>query len=248
MKQPTDKWIKRTKMEGPLGEYQESHPSYGIIGINRVSGNSHLFGSEVRHMHYLSLTISEATRFVDPPREFLSADRELIRISMTDSQFAEMITSPNQGQGVACTIERCIADKGELWLNHFGGRPDPPEPEPYTQRYKDAMGERANTVIEHIKKAKVMIDELTDGDTRPTKTNLKALQDALYMAEMNVEKNLPYVMNEMEEGIEKRMATAINEFESYVAFSLQSKGLEGLAAEAPRLAVGEQKALPEETK
>ena len=64
---------------------------------------------------------------------------------------------------------------------------------------------------------------------------------------MNVERNLPYVMNEMEEGIEKRMATAINEFESYVSFSLQKKGLEHLASQAPRLSAPEQKALPEET-
>jgi hypothetical protein len=49
----------------------------------------------------------------------------------------------------------------------------------------------------------------------------------------------------MEEGIEKRMATAVSEFESYVAFSLQAKGLEHLAASAPRLSAPEQKALTE---
>jgi hypothetical protein len=62
---------------------------------------------------------------------------------------------------------------------------------------------------------------------------------------MNLDKNLPYVMEEMEEGIEKRMATAVSEFESYVAFSLQAKGLEHLAASAPRLSAPEQKALTE---
>ena len=52
----------------------------------------------------------------------------------------------------------------------------------------------------------------------------------------------------VEEGIEKRMSTAINEFETYVAFSLQTKGLEHLASQAPRLAVaGDTKALPETT-
>ena len=245
----TDKWTVRKDDTGPLGVYRETHPSYGIIGINRVSGNSRLFGSEVSHMHYLSLTVSEASRWVDPPREHLSAGRELIRISMTDSQFAEMITSPNQGQGVACTIQRCIADKAEPWAHpRHGGRPDPPEPEPYTKRYKDAMGERADIIIEGVKKAKALGDALADGTAKPTKANLKEIQSALYMAQMNLERNLAYVMEEMEEGIEKRMSTAINEFESYVAFSLQNKGLEHLASQAPRLAVaGDTKALPETT-
>lgn len=68
------------------------------------------------------------------------------------------------------------------------------------------------------------------------------------MALMNLNLNMPYIMEEMEEGIEKRMATAVGEFESYVAFSLQAKGLSYLASEAPRLqSTEEQKALSEES-
>jgi hypothetical protein len=47
----------------------------------------------------------------------------------------------------------------------------------------------------------------------------------------------------MSEGIEKKMATAVSEFESYVAFSLQSKGLADFASQAPRIAVASPKAL-----
>lgn len=241
----TDKWTKRTERTGPIGGYTETHPSYGMIGISRVSGKGHLFGSEVQHLHYLSLTISEAQRVVDNPREFLSSQRELIRICMTDAQFAQMITSPNQGDGVACTIERSIADQAEPWLNSFGGRPRPPEPEHYTQRYKDALGKRADRITENIKQAKDQIDSLVDGDIKPTKANLKELQDKLYMALMNVEQNLPYVMEEVTEGIEKKMAIAVSEFESYVAFSLQAKGLEHLTTQAPRLNAVNQKELSE---
>jgi hypothetical protein len=68
------------------------------------------------------------------------------------------------------------------------------------------------------------------------------------MAQMNLDRNLPYVMEEMEEGIEKRMATAVGEFESYIALCLKEKGLENLTSQVPRLTIGEQKALPEDTK
>jgi hypothetical protein len=241
-----DQWLKR-EQKSPT-EYTETHPSYGCIGLNQSSGRGVLFGSEVVHQHFISLTISEARRVVDEPREFVMPERELIQVEMTQAQFAEMITSPNRGGGTPCTIARFTGDDGEPWVHpRHGGRPSPPDPEPYTQRYKSAMGERADKVVEFIAKAKSMIDELMDGKTKPTKATLGALQSALHMAKMNIESNLPYVMEEMEEGIEKRMATAINEFESYVAFSLQTKGLQHLAADAPRLNAGDQKSLTEGT-
>ena len=242
----TDQWLKRVHKSGT--EYTESHPSYGCIGISHVSGRGVLFGSEVTHQHFLSLTISEAERVVDEPREFVSERRELIRVDMTQAQFAEMITSPNRGSGVPCTITRFTGDKGEPWANQrHGGRPSPPDPEHYTKKYKNVMGERAGYVSEGLKKAKEKVDRLFNGDDKPTKSNLKELQDALRMAQLNLDQNLAYVMEEMEEGIENRMATAISEFESYVSFSLKAKGLEHLSEQAPRLSVGEQKALPEES-
>jgi hypothetical protein len=248
MKQTTDQWTKRKDNKDAIGGYTETHPSYGIIGISRVSGRGVLFGSEVQHMHFITLTISEASRHVDTPREFLTDERQLIRIAMTDAQFAQMITSPNQGSGVACTIERFSGDTGQPWLTKFGGRPSPPQPEHYTKKYKDAMGERADLISDGLKAAKEKADRLFLGEDNPTKSNLKELSDSLRMAQMNLDQNLPYVMEEMEEGVEKRMATAVTEFESYVAFSLQSKGLEHLSSTAPRLTVGDQKALPEDTK
>ena len=240
----TDQWLKR-ESKSPT-EYSETHPSYGCIGISQVSGKGVLFGSEVSHQHFISITISEARRVVDEPREFVMSNRELVRIAMTQAQFAEMITSPNRGSGVPCTIERCIADDDKPWVHpRHGGRPEPPAPEHYTKKYKNVMGERVGYISEGVKTAKEKADRLFSGEDKPTKANLKELSDALRMAQMNLDQNLPYVMEEMEEGVEKRMATAVSEFESYVAFSLQAKGLEDLASQAPRLTVGDQKALPE---
>lgn len=241
-----DQWLKR-EHKTPT-EYTETHPSYGCIGISHVSGRGVLFGSEVTHQHFLSLTISEAERVVDEPREFVSSRRELVRVEMTQAQFAEMITSPNRGSGVPCTIYRFTGDSGEPWVDrHHGGRPNPPDPEHYTKKFKNVLGERAGVISEKLKTAKEKADRLFSGQDKPTKANLEAIVSALYMAQMNLDSNLPYVINEMEEGIENRMATAVSEFESYVAFSLQAKGLEHLASQAPRLTVGEQQALPEST-
>jgi hypothetical protein len=174
------------------------------------------------------------------------SERQLVRIAMTQAQFAEMITSPNRGDGVPCTIERCIADDDKPWVHpRHGGRPEPPAPEHYTKKYKNVMGERVGYISEGLKTAKEKADRLLSGEDKPTKANLGAIAAALRMAQMNLDRNLPYVMEEMEEGIEKRMSTAVSEFESYVAVSLQHKGLEHLIQDAPRLTIGEQKYLTE---
>ena len=241
---PTEQWLKRDSKSET--EYTETHPSYGVIGVSQVSGRGTLFGSEVAHQHFISITISEARRVVDTPREFVMSSRELVRIAMTQAQFAEMITSPNRGSGVPCTIERFTGDVGEPWVHpRHGGRPSPPEPEHYTKKFKDIIGVRAKNLSNYLKAAKEKIDKLFLGGDKPTKSNLKELQDALYMAQMQVDSSLPYVIEEMEEGIEKRMATATSEFESYIALSLKAKGLESLANQVPRLATPEQQALTE---
>ena len=234
----SDKWIERKDNGEPLGGFTETHPSYGVIGVTRVFGRGVLFGSEVQHHNFIKISISEANRVVRPPRESVMANRQLVEVYLTDAQFAQMITSPNQGDGVACTISRFAGDVGKSWLTSHGGRPAPPAQEEYTKKYKDVMGDRAETVSQHIAGAKSKIDALMDGTVKPTKANLKDLQDALYMAQMNFDENMPYVMAEMTEGIEKKMATAVSEFESYVAFSLQAKGLADIAAQAPRM-IGE---------
>lgn len=178
----------------------------------------------------------------------LGSRRELIRVDMTQAQFAEMITSPNRGSGVPCTIGRFVGDKDEPWVHpRHGGRPSPPDPEHYTKKYKSAMGDRASRVYEELKKASDKAERILSGEDKPTKANLGELAASLRMAQMNLDKNLTYVMEEMEEGIEKRMATAVSEFESYVSYSLKAKGLEHLTSEAPLLSVGTRNALPEST-
>lgn len=239
----SDQWTTRKDNNDSIGGFTETHPSYGVIGVSRVSGRGFLFGSEVQHHNFLKVSISEARRVVHPPREFVMAERQIVEVYLTESQFAKMITSPNQSDGVSCTISRCIADHQEPWLTSIGGRPYPPAPEHYTKKYKDVAGETAEKISAHIAKAKTAIDALMDGTNKPTKANLKELQDALFMAQMNFDENIPYVMEEMSEGIEKKMATAVSEFESYVAFSLQSKGLADFASQAPRIAVASPKAL-----
>ena len=230
-----DGWVTRTSKDN-LGWEKETHPAYGVIGISRVAGRASLFNSATVHQHYISLTIKEASRNIDGTREFVMGHKELINISMTEAQFAQMITQPNQGDGVSCTVRHVHGDQdyGNRW-----GRPEPPDPEPFLKKFKKEAGDRGEMISASLKSAKDLVEGLIDGSKNPTKANLAALKASLADARLQFDRNMPYVLEMMEETMEDRMATAVVEFESYVSQSLQAKGLEHMTTTAPQLAIGQ---------
>lgn len=241
-----DKWTVRKEPDS-LGWIKETHPSYGTISISNTSSTgTPLFNSDVRHGHFISIRISEAHRNIDGTHEMVMADKQLIEINMTAAQFAEFITTPNRGSGTPCTLRYVAGD--EPYEGVRFGRPYPPMPEPFTDKFKAEGRERMDLMIAHMERAKTMADNLQSGAERPTKANIGVMVHGLQQAIQEIRSNLPYVLKVLDEQTEQRMQKAATEFESYVSMRLQHMGLEALAAQAPRLTagVGEVKTLPEE--
>jgi len=90
------------------GEVKETHPAFGLIGLSRVScsPSAVLFGSAVKHGHYVELTIKEAERHSSIYRDFNFGRTELIKVAFSGTQLGELLTSMNVGDGVPCTITR----------------------------------------------------------------------------------------------------------------------------------------------
>lgn len=82
----------------------ESHPSYGLIGASRVSGNAALFQSDIKHQHYVIIRINTAERARDLHRDWPVAAHMVTEIAMSQAQWAEFVSSMNQGDGVPCTF------------------------------------------------------------------------------------------------------------------------------------------------
>lgn len=93
--------------KNPKDWTEERHPSWGKINVSRVSGQTNLFRSSLKHHHFISLSISKA-KVVDSggASDFLMNDEEVIEVFMSETQFARMITSIGMGSGAPCTINR----------------------------------------------------------------------------------------------------------------------------------------------
>ena len=91
---PTEQWIERSEPD-EHGWVKETHPSYGQIGVSRVAstGNS-LFDSDLKHQHFITITIKETERVIDGTHEFLSSGKNVAEICMSEAQFARLMTQP----------------------------------------------------------------------------------------------------------------------------------------------------------
>lgn len=96
-------------------ERTETHESYGMLQFNRAhcSVPMPLFGSSIQHRDIIRLVIrkGKVARLLN--NDYYLAGDDLIELEMSYSQFAEAITSMNQGSGVPVTL-KWIQSKGPL--------------------------------------------------------------------------------------------------------------------------------------
>jgi hypothetical protein len=239
----TEEWLVETNPDS-LGWTSQSHPSFGVIGVSRVSGQASLFDSDVKHGHFIEITISEAKKHrTGFTHEAVMSGKELAKVRMSFAQFAQFITTQNVGSGTPCTIARVIGDEKELWATQWGGRPDPPDPKPFIDKFHAVGKERVERILTNIDSATEMMKKLFAGEEKPTKANLKTAVDAMASARQDVQSNLPYLMECLDGEMEHKLANAVTEFESYVSGSLQDKGLEVLREHTMKLNIGTQKSI-----
>lgn len=84
----------------------KSHPAYGCLRIARSQHgkNTPLFGSSIEHMHTIHITLSHAKRDRTLHRDYIYPDDAIVELEMSNTQFADLITSIGDGDAIPCTI------------------------------------------------------------------------------------------------------------------------------------------------
>jgi hypothetical protein len=189
----------------------EVHPSWGLIGANRVSqggAGAVLFDSDVRHNHYVILRIGRASRRRDLHRDWVgeSGGRgELVEVAMSEAQWASMISSMNTS-GVPCTIRRTEKD-GQMPELDFDSRLDLTHKE---------VREKAEDAVEEVKRARDAYAE------RKTAANLRALHFAIE----NLPANFEFAAKSLTEHAEAVVQKSRADVEAFVMHKAQQLGLD----------------------
>lgn len=213
----------------------ESHPSYGMVGISHTSSTpgAHLFGSEFKHQHYITLKISGCERHRDLSRDWYFGKDRIIEISLSEAQFVEMIGRPNMGDGIPCTVN---------WIRGEGMIPPPPAPQPMQDRFKADMEADTARCVSELRAAVTELNAAIESG-KVGKAVLKDISKKLEYAGHAVERGIPWVRKSFQEEMEKVVNHASAEIEATVSSIAMRLGIEQMhqiGASAPKLIEGEK--------
>lgn len=196
----------------------EEHPSFGMVRVVRSSGTPvSLFDSEIKHQHFVTLTINRADRRRELNNDWIHPTKQLIEIEMSEAQWAQVISSVGSS-GTPVTIR---------WTGADGLIPRPP----YAPRMEHSLAEVRDAAQKMFDKA---MDALAAAEARPTKANLRNLRLRMEQSAGNV----VFAAQSLDEHIEKTVAHAKADIEAmtiaasmdFPAFPSLQRGLEQAAA------------------
>ena len=199
------------------------HPSFAnlYIGRSQCSGQKALFGSSIKHHDIITLKIFPAfiDRDLNMDRYFPEA-RPYIEIEMSQSQFAQAITSLNMGAGVPVTLRR---------LNDQYIEPCPyvDKREQFSNEFRNDMNELSKKLSETTKE----VEELIENKKTFTKADKEKILSTLHAVTMQVSSNYPYMFSMFNEQMDKTVTEAKAEIESHLQARMEDMALKAMSSE-----------------
>ena len=203
-----------------------THESYAVAELSRIS-SSHskpLFGSSIGHSNTIELRIFEAEHI----RSEFSSDRyygkkNLITVEMSNTQFAELITSFNYGSGIPVTLRRFNGEK----------KSDPSSTDKRKQHideFKLKMTKFANT----LDNDEIRLNELLK-KPKLSKADKQEMSMLISHANTNIKNNIPFFELMFEEQVDKTITEAKGEIDSFITNAVTRTGIEALQKEGKML-------------
>lgn len=203
-------------------EYEESHPSYGMVGLSRVSVGGKgmaLYGSAVKHGNAIRLSVQKSIKCHQLSRDWHSATEEIVEIYLSGNQLADMLSCMNVGDGVPCTISR------------LNGKTIPPCPE---ESPREEMERRVDAHMEKLAgRVTAMERELEEmlGKSGISRKKQEALRHQVLKIKQDVGTNMGYMKRTLNEYTDNMLTEAKGEFSAMVDSMIHSRGLEGLRSD-----------------
>lgn len=196
------------------------HESFGQLCFSRIQCNppQKFYGSELEQSHYIQMTLSESEVQRDLSKEwYFATGKILARVRMSSGQFAEMITSLNQGSGTPCTVE-VIDSKAKNPLPMQESRK-----EFVHRKFEDRMSEFAKTIREKQNSAKELVKKKT-----LSKQDINDLTHHLEWLTSEVERNIPFFAKCFQETMDEVVFESKTEVENAIQHKISVLGLNEL--------------------
>lgn len=185
----------------------EVHPAFGKVLMNRsqVHPGASLFDSEILHQQVVTLRIEGATRNRDLNRDWIHPHKPIIEISMSEAQWASMVSSFHDGGGTSCTV---------TWTREDGQIPRLP----FAPRLQQSMDEVRGAAQQTFAKIKEARDTY---EAHKTAANLRALHFAIE----NATSSVTFAAKSLNEHAENVVQKARADIEAMVTARAEHLGL-----------------------
>lgn len=197
-------------------EESHTHPSWGMIRVNRVSSNgTHLFDSEIAHQRYITVELHGTTiRERTLHRDWLHPNLHdhVVEVSMSEAQWGAFVSSFGDGAGVPCTIVR-----------REGAEVDQAPHESRLGKTAQEVKDKAATAVKPIQEHLAALQALVD-----TNAGKKAVREALFnltAVVRNLAPNLKFAADSLTEHTETVVTKARADIEAMVLGYAQQHGV-----------------------
>lgn len=192
---------------------REMHPSFGMARFGRPSSTpgATLFDSDIRHQHYVTLTIETASRQRGLKTDWIRGEKEILEIGMSEAQFGGLVSSFGSS-GVPVTI--MARDSQMVPQPEFSSR---------TQISMQEVKEATREGIAQVGEAYAAVEAAVDSNA-----GKKALREALRdlrFAVGNLPSNLAFAGEQLSEHVETVVQKARADIEGMVARHAETLGL-----------------------
>ena len=194
----------------------EEHPAYGMVAINRITLGGYkvkhrFFGSDLDdHFSAIRIRIGHGARVRGTGHDYFRATDRIIEVDLTSSQFADLLTCMNVGDGVPCTIR------------HVNGQSTPELP------VANTSADRSRADLKHTAKqiaadANLLLKKMETvfNSKSVKKTDMAALLHDLRMVVQGIESNIPFALTTFQEAVNATVSQAKAEVSSFAAMTVQ---------------------------
>lgn len=197
-----------SKADNILGDRQD-HESYGMLSFHRVtrSGAQSLFGSSIKHRDTILLTLKQGYTRRNLNEDWYYGGGMLFEVEMSATQFADLITSMNMGDGIPVTIR--YAREGDL---HECENP------PFIDRssvHRAEFKEHLDDVYETSQNLIHTLEEKFATKKTFNKADKEEILKALRRIKMNIGCNQDFQISQFDRQMERTTTEAKGEIEAF---------------------------------
>jgi len=200
------------RQETGRDEIKITHPAFAQIRAGRVSGGTHLYGSDFQHHHYVVISISRSELNRHLSTDWPFAQDELIEVALSESQWATFVSTMN-AEGTQCTIQ------------HINRKQVPQIPEPRST-IKDFKLEGAESAREALAQIDMLVKEIQGSKLSQKQKDEWSKQ--LEFIRGRTRSSLRFVLQQFGEHMETTVNKAKTEISAYANHLIVRSGLSKL--------------------